>query len=368
MTPHAPTTALYRPLVITQDDDLLDDLLRIAAAAGTEIDVAHAPALARPYWTRAPVVVVGDDMADALAAADPPQRSRVLLVTRAKDDPDMWRRCVAVGAQEVLDLPSGERRLVNEFADTALTGEMTGLLVCVVGGRGGAGASVLAVSLARSAARRRISTLLVDADPLGGGIDVLLGQEDLDGSRWAELVEREGRINPGALREALPASGHLSVLAFHRGDAEPVPAEAMRSVLEAARRGFDLVVVDLPRHLDPATTEALARATTTLLLVPAEVRGVLASAQVLSVLKANTGDIRAVVRPGILDEDVVVGSLGVPAAGVLNDQPRLAVALNRGDAPPLGPKTPLGLFCESFLDTILSEQTGTYVVEHGRES
>ncbi|MCG5215239.1 septum site-determining protein Ssd [Streptosporangium sp. KLBMP 9127] len=347
---------MTRPLVITEDHDLLDDLLRISAAAGTELDVAHTPAHARPYWNRASLVVVGADLADAVAAVGAPPRPRVLLVTRDTEDPGTWRRCVSVGAQAVLELPEAERRLADEFADTAEPSIRSGLVVCVVGGRGGSGASVLAASLARTGARRRLRTLLLDADPLGGGIDVLLGKEEAGGARWSELVAREGRVNPSALQAVLPTFGDLTVLAFHRGAVEAVPAEAMRSVLESGRRGFDMVVVDLPRYLDAAAKEALVRATATLLVVPADVRGVLAAAQVLSGLQESTGEIRAVVRPGVLEAEVVAHSLGLSCAGVLADQPRLASTLNHGEAPPLSPKTPLGRFCAVVLDDLLCEQ------------
>ncbi|GAA2881007.1 septum formation initiator [Streptosporangium fragile] len=342
-----------RPLVITEDHDLLDDLLRVAAAAGAELDVAHVPVHARPYWGRAPLVVVGGDVADALAATGPPPRARVFLVTHASGDPDMWRKCVAVGAQAVLELPAAERQLVDEFADAVEPPAKPGTVVCVAGGRGGAGASVLATSLALTASRQRLRSLLIDADPLGGGLDVLLGQEESDGARWSDLVAREGRVSFTALQAALPTFAGLTVLSFHRGEVEPIPAEAMRSVLEAGRRGFDLVVVDLPRHPDQAAVEALGRATTTLLVVTADVRGVLAAAQVLTGLRRHTGEVRAVVRGGVLDEDVVTGSLGVPYAGSVPDQPRLATALNRGDIPPIGRRTSLGRFCGSFLDTLL---------------
>ncbi|MEU6739828.1 septum site-determining protein Ssd [Streptosporangium sandarakinum] len=347
-----------RPLVITEDPDLLDDLLRVAAAAGAELDVAHAPAHARPYWNRAPLVVVGSDLADALAATGPPPRSRVLLVTRTPDEPDIWRRCVAVGAQSVLELPSAERRLVDEFADVVEPAERAGRVVCVVGGSGGAGASVLAASLALSASRRRLRTLLVDADPLGGGLDLLLGQEEAEGARWPDLVAREGRISFTALQAALPSFAELTLLSFHRGKVQAIPAEAMRSVLESGTRGFDLVIADLPRRLDPAAAEALGRAAVTLLVVVADVRGVLAAAQVLTGLREHTGEVRAVVRGGVLEESVVTASLNVPSAGTLPDQPRLAAALNRGDAPPVGRRTSLGRFCSSFLVSLYGPENG----------
>jgi Flp pilus assembly CpaE family ATPase len=127
----------------------------------------------------------------------------------------------------------------------------------------------------------------------------------------------------------------------------------MRSVLEAGRRGFDLVVVDLPRHLDPSAIEALGRASRTLLVATADVRGVLAAAQVLEQAGRHTADIRAVFRPGILDHEVAAASLGIPAAGHLADQPRLTATLNRGDLPKLGPRTVLGGFCASLLHDLL---------------
>lgn len=344
---------MTRPLIITEDRDLLDDLVRIAAAAGAQLDVAHAAAHARPYWSLAPLVVVGADLADAVAACAPPARDRVLLVTRTPDDPDTWRHCVEVGAQAVITLPDEERRMVEEFADAMEPNPRSGTIICVIGGRGGAGASVLSACLALRASDDRLSTLLIDADPLGGGLDALLGQEETPGARWADLVSRQGRISSSALRQALPCFGDLAVLSFHRGEVRPIPGEAMRSVLEAGRRGFDLVIVDLPRHLDAAAIEALGRAATTLLVATADVRGVLSAAQVLRQVTEHTSDIRAVIRPGVLDPDTAAASLSIPAVARLPDQPRLTATLNRGELPKLGPRTTLGTLCTTLLHNLL---------------
>ncbi|MDF5754865.1 septum site-determining protein Ssd [Spongiactinospora sp. TRM90649] len=357
---------MIRPLVITEDHDLLDDLLRISAAAGTELDVAHSPALARPYWSRAPVVIVGADAADAVASCGAPPRARVLLVTREDADSDTYRRCVAIGAQAVLELPAAERRLVDEFADTTEPSAHAGLVVCVVGGSGGVGASAFSAALARVAARRRLRTLLLDADPLGGGLDVMVAGEETTGARWSELVAREGRVNPGALQAVLPAFGELFVLAFDRGLAEAVPPEAMRSVLESAKRGFDLVVVDLPRQLDEAAAEALVRATTTVIVVRPDVRGTLSADQVLRTLRPHAGEVRALLRHGLVEERVVLSSLRVPCAGVLPDEPRFGRLVNDGHGPPVAPKSPLGRFCGAFLESFLAEHGTDQSAERGR--
>lgn len=343
---------MHRPLAITDDQELLDDLLRMAAAAGVELDVAHVAAHARPYWSCAPLVVVGGDLADDLAATGPSPRQNVLLVTRELDDPAMWRRCVAIGAKAVLELPEAERLLVDELGEAVEPAARAGNVVCVAGGRGGAGATVLAASLALTASRSGRRTLLVDADPLGGGIDVVLGQEEAIGARWPDIVGREGRVSFAALHDALPTFGELTVLSWHRGEPARIPPEAMRAVLDAGRRGCDLVIVDLPRHPDEAAIEALSRATVTVLVVHADVRGVLSAGQVLAELRRHTGDLRAVLRPGSLAPDVVAMSLDVPSLGMLPEQPRLVEVLDRGDPPPLG-RSPLGRFCSGLLATLL---------------
>ncbi|NJP91034.1 chromosome partitioning protein [Nonomuraea sp. FMUSA5-5] len=344
---------MHRPLAITEDPALLDDLVRIAAAAGAQLNVAPTPAHARPFWNLAPLIAIGADQAEPVAATSPPPRDQVLLVTRDTEDPDTWRKCVAVGAQSLMTLPTDERHLVDRFADAMDPDPRSGAVICLVGGRGGAGASVLAACLALRASTDHLRTLLVDADPLGGGIDALLGHEEATGARWADLVAREGRINSSALQAALPAFGDLAVLSFHRGDVDAIPPQAMRSVLEAGSRGFDLVVVDLPRHLDPSATEALSRARSTLLVATADVRGILSAVQVLAELREHTADIRAILRPGILDDDTAMTALGIPSAGTLPDQPRLTATLNRGELPRLGPRTVLGALCTSLLRDLL---------------
>ncbi|RJL20411.1 septum site-determining protein Ssd [Bailinhaonella thermotolerans] len=341
-----------RPLLITADHELLDDLLRLAAAADVEVDVAHAPGHARPRWLTAPLVVVGADMAEAMASAGPPSRPGVLLVGTGPAPPDFWRRCVALGAGGALVLPDAERELVDRFAEATEPAGASAAVICVTGGRGGAGASVLSAALALTSAGQGRTTLLVDADPLGGGIDVLLGEEAAPGSRWPDFAEREGRVSCAALREALPARGSLAVLSWDRRTPAEVRPEAMRAVLSAGVRGCDLVVVDLPRRLDPAAAEAVCRATTTLLVVPAEVRAVIAATRVLEALRAHTGDVRAVLREGEgpgLDTEVVTHSLGVPMAGRLPAEPALAAALERGDPPGRDLRGPLARFCRRFL-------------------
>lgn len=344
-----------RPLLVTDDAVLLDDLLRLAAAADVEVEVAHAAAHARRPWATAPVVLVGRDAADEMARGMPCRREGVLLFGDDRDDTELWQQAVDLGVERVVFLPDSEQWLVDRIADAAEGDQSRGDTLCVLGGRGGAGASTLAVVLALTAMRMRRRALLIDGDPLGGGIDLALGSEECSGARWSDFVGTRGRVSGGALRGALPTVDELFVLSWERDDTQAIPAEAMRSVLAAAQRGSDLVVVDVPRRLDDAAEEALARCTSALLLVPAEVRATVAAARVAATASRYAADLRVVVRgpaPSGLPADVVAQSLGLPLAGTVRTENGLAQAMDRGEPPARGGRGSLAEFCTAYLRSL----------------
>jgi secretion/DNA translocation related CpaE-like protein len=336
-------------LIASADTSLLDDLLRLAAAADVEAHVVSDAVRAGSVWRDVALIVVGPDLATELAGRAPPRRPGVVLVTAAPPGDEIYRLAVDVGAQDVVSLPDGEAWLVARMAAAAEPPVAGATTVGVLGGRGGAGASVLAAALALMAASRGLRTLLVDGDPLGGGIDLVLGAEGAPGARWTDFSSR-GRLSSAALHDSLPARGGLAVLSWHRGAVEPITADAMRSVLDAAVRGYDLVVTDLPRHPTEASAEALAGADVTLLVVPAEVRAAVAADCVADLARRYTRDLRLVVRgpsPGGLKAQVIAESLRLPLAGVMATDRRLAAAIERGDRPSL--MGPLAAFCTRFL-------------------
>jgi secretion/DNA translocation related CpaE-like protein len=284
-----------------------------------------------------------------------PRRDAVILVGDL-DDAGVWQRAVEVGAEHVVFLPDAERWLTDRLSDAGETGGTEAALVAVVGGRGGAGATTLACALAVTAARNGWSTLLVDGDPLGGGIDLVFGGEQDHGVRWTELGATRGRVPAAALAEALPRMSGLSVLSFDRGDPAPVPVEAVREVLAAGRRAHELVVVDLPRALDDCGRAVLLAATTVLLVVPQEVRAAAAAARVAAPLCLLCRDLRIVTRgpsPSGLGGAQIASALGLPLLGELKAEPGLDLALERGEAPGRRGRGPLATVCGRLLVELL---------------
>jgi cellulose biosynthesis protein BcsQ len=370
------------PLVVTGDPDLLDDLLRLAAAGGTDVDLATDPAAARSRFAAAPLVLIGADQAEACLRARLPRRPRIVVVGRTADADAPWEVAELLGAEHVATLPAAEPWLVDRFAEPAPP-TSTGRILAVIGGRGGAGASILAGGLAVTAVRAGLRTLLVDADPLGGGLDLVLGWEQVDGLRWPALAGAGGRVDPPALLRALPHRGDLVLLSFARDDlldapgtlSEPgrpapagpvpgrrsvpglhcVPGEAMAATLDAARLGRDMIITDLPRRLDDAATLALQAADRVVLVVPAELRATAAAARIAATVALHCEDLSVVVRgpaPGRLKAREIARALGLPLAGSLRPEPGLCAALERGEAPAADGRGPLAELCGKLIQDL----------------
>ncbi|MGW2006997.1 septum site-determining protein Ssd [Streptomyces nigrescens] len=344
------------PLIITEDEKLLDDLLRLCAAAGALPEVAHGLPARKGDWEAPPLVIIGADCAPRLRGAG--RRAGVILTGRDADDPAVLRLAVALGAERVLALPDGERWLADRIADAVEGVGPPALTVGVIGGCGGAGASTLAGALAVTAARTGRRTLLVDGDPLGGGLDVLLGGEKEKGLRWPAFAESRGRVACGALAESLPRLHSLRVLSWDRGSDVSIPPAAMRAVMAAARRRGGVVVVDLPRRVDAAVAEALAQVDMGLLLVPTELRAVAAAQRVAAGVRKVLGDLRVVARgaPGRhghgLPPDEIARLMELPLAGEVPWEADLLADLSRGAPPGAQVRGPLARFCTSFWERL----------------
>jgi secretion/DNA translocation related CpaE-like protein len=349
---------MRRPLVVTADPDLLDDLLRLAAAGGTEVDVAADPSAARARHPGAPFVLIGADQTVACLRARLPRRSRMIIVGHGEIDDTVWESAELIGAEHVVVLPTAESWLVEQFTRRAATAGPAARTVAVIGGRGGAGASILATGLATTAVRAGHRTLLLDADPLGGGLDLALGWEQRDGLRWRSLADADGRVDPQSLIKALPSRGDLVLLSFDRKPGEPtdIPAEAMAATMDAARRGRDVIVADLPRRLDDAAVVALENADRALLVVPAEVRAAASAERTAKAVAQHCADVAVVVRgpaPGRLRARDIVHALKLPLAGTLRPDPAMCHALEFGTPPAADGKGPLAELCRRLVDELL---------------
>jgi MinD-like ATPase involved in chromosome partitioning or flagellar assembly len=229
-------------------------------------------------------------------------------------------------------------------------------LVVVTGGKGGPGATTLAVGLAAAwaAAGRRV--LLVDLDVAGGDVAAHLPVMEVRRGVAALLSAGggSGRVAPGAVlaesvavaldRTARGGGGLRVLVGLPRPDGAGLlrPAVAVRMV-EAARRvdGLEVVVVDAGRLL-PGSVAAAALAVTGavgVLAARADVPGALAAQRaLLAAHEADAGPLAVVAvgvrRRSLADVAELAEALEHPVSGVVPACRRqLGRALQTGHPP-----------------------------------
>ena len=226
------------PLLVTADERLLDELLRLAAAAGTTPEVARDVPAALRAWPRAPLVLVGHDLADPLARASPSRREGVFVVLLAPTPDAVFRSALAVGAESVAELPRSEGWLVERLTDVVDTGPARGLTP-----RGD-----------RWLGRLGGDDVRLRAGPGGGAVGSVVGRRRRParpgGRPGAGARSRRGgpvgrrrahdrpAQRPGAARVACRGAAGVAALTWYAGPQPPtLQAFAVREVLSAARRG-----------------------------------------------------------------------------------------------------------------------------------
>jgi secretion/DNA translocation related CpaE-like protein len=340
--------AARRPVMMVAPGELADEVVRLAAAAGCEPERVMDLEGIRKRWATTPLLLLDVQAAVDVANAGLSRRDGVVIVTAggagnqnsAAPDSQAWRCAVAVGAEHVVELPDAEAWLVGALADAVESPTVPGRVLAVLGGRGGAGASVFAVAVAVAVVESGRHALLVDCDGLGGGLDLAVGAEGTDGLRWPGLTLGGGRVPAAALHAALPTPrlghhGGLTVLSCDRDGPGP-DGTAVHTICGAGRRAGETVVCDVPRYPCEPGTAALETADLAVLVVPAEVRACAAAATVIARVRRYGVALQLVVRgpaPGGLTPGDVSRALDLPLLAAMRPQPGLAGGLDRGAVP-----------------------------------
>jgi secretion/DNA translocation related CpaE-like protein len=341
------------PLVVTTDVALREELIRLCAAAAVTPDVVDESGLAQRDWLQASCVLVGADCAREVSALALPRRADVSVIAHAPETTQLWRDAVALRAEHVVVVPDAEAALIARLADGIEGSREAAVTVGVIGARGGVGASTLAAALGLTAARGGHDALLFDVDVFGGGVELVVGCESEPGLRWPDVATTRGRVSAGALRSALPSAQGLAVLSWRQTDPVGLDHAALRSMLSAAKRGSDLVVVDVPRHLDSLAAEAVQAVDVLLLVATTDVLSTAGGGRLVRSLETVCGDIRLVVRRltrTALHPEQIAGSLGVPLAATLPTRQAVSRSIDEG----LGPlaKGRLSAVCGRLLDDL----------------
>ena len=336
-------------LLVTSSAFLRAEVERIVAAAGAHLRVAADAAGASRHWDGAGAVLVGSDIREL----PPRRRAPAVLVGLDGEGDSLWHLAAALGAERVAVLPDAAAWLADHLSRSKSPGP-GGLVLGVTGGCGGAGATTAAVWIAQAAAGLGVRVLLVDGDPWGGGLELAIAAEENPGLRWPDLAEARGSIDPAQLSDSLPIAGGFSFLSWPASRDQPAPVAAATTVgvLDAARRGYELVVVDIGRRTEPLQAFAWD-CDRILLVVPAQLKAAVAAVRLLQEFPPVEAALLVRGKPGAaLDGSLLSEAIGLPVQGRVPELRGVAAATESGRLLDLGKRRGVRHFAASVLDLL----------------
>ncbi|WP_427129306.1 septum site-determining protein Ssd [Pseudarthrobacter sp. S9] len=239
-----------------------------------------------------------------------------------------------------------------EYLSRSRAPEAGGLVLGITGGCGGAGATTAAIWIAQAAARLGARVLLVDGDPSGGGLELAVAAEESPGLRWPDLAEVSGSIDPVQLSESLPVAGGFSFLSWPGSRDRPAGMDTatVAGVLDAARRGCELVVLDIGRGREALRTFAW-ECDRIVVVTPSQLRAAVASARLLHELPPVETALVIRAKPGAaLDAPLIAASVGLPLLGIMPEIRGVTAATELGRLLETGQQRNVRRFAAGVLD------------------
>ncbi len=359
-------------LLVTADSQIINYVTSVVDPLGIDIQVVSSPLMAKDLWENATFIIVGSDLAGECVVNAAPRRAHVVVVhvkdqsevggkVESSSERDTWRHAVALGAENVVELPMGGFWLADELSGLVIPRPATGVcrsnIICVIGGSGGAGASTFAVNLAAAAVTQGMSSVVIDLDQFGGGIDLLLGAEEISGTRWPDIDPGAGRIAAETLTAALPRINGVSFLSHSRTESGELAACVVTAVIDAARRAFDVVVLDLPRGHSEVNALLIGQALVTCVITRNHVRAIAASIA----LSRWIEELGAVARFVLVSDSKglglpdVAGALGDPEVVEIAFMPGMTTRADEGDPP--GTNSGYRDVCNVLLGEVRNQQS-----------
>ncbi len=265
---------------------------------------------------------------------------RVLVLSGQRSEA-LLLQAMRSGVREVLDSPpepadltEALQRLQSGVAVTAAASERppeAGTVLAFVASKGGSGSTMLATSLAwLLAAEFGRDCLFVDLDLLYGDASFYLGGGSARHS-LADLMRQGPRLDAQLLRSSLhPVHEHLHLLAAPAQPAlgAPLPAEVLARVLALARERHQVVVLDVPRHLDEMALQALRLADQVFVVMRKRVPDVRNAQRLLRLLREQGMSSRRLhpllnrhTEEGGLDRTAIDQAIDPPLAHLVSNDP-----------------------------------------------
>ena len=222
-----------------------------------------------------------------------------LIALGQQNDVDLYRGLMALGVQDYLLKPISPealtqslKRLSTQQNESSIDEIKNGELICVVGARGGVGASTVAINMAWVLSHEFIKkTALVDLDLYFGSHSLALDLES--GRGFREALEHPECIDGLFIERAMVRqSENLFVLSAEEDLDRQIyfDGETIAQLFEPLRSTFDYIVVEIPHLAVSQYQSLLSTAAANIVVTDSSLAGLRDSVRLAALMSELGGD------------------------------------------------------------------------------
>jgi pilus assembly protein CpaE len=287
-----------------------------------------------------------------------------LIIIGSANDVALYRRILNAGAVDYLVKPLSTETL-NQALAAALRGSVGGKteakearVIAFIGARGGVGASTIALNTGWLMAHELdLHVALLDLDLQFGSSSLALDLEPGRGLR--DIVSSPHRVDGLMIASSIvPESEKFSILGAEEAVDEIVPIDggAITTLIKEMKSNFDVIVIDLPRHMLASQKRLLVAAHEIAIVSDLTLAGIRDTLRIKSALASLGGTSKITIiasrtnASGIGHIDPAVFEKGIQGkidATILEDMIALTTASNSGKA--LGTSAPRAPITKALL-------------------
>ena len=250
-----------------------------------------------------------------------------IIVLTSLDDDETALKAVKDGAQDYLvknliqpkliarSMHMALERRSREVGRQGLQSSTRGIVMGLIGCKGGVGTSTTAVNVAAALVQSGWDTIVAELQPGPGTLSVYVQSEPARGIQGLLEKSADTITTSDIERHLLEAVRGLRLLCPTAGPAarNPIAAAYIEAIVSAARKVVPYLVLDLPAHIDDGTAAALKLCDSIALIVDREPSSVHCAAAVLQEIEAavcaNLCVRRVIVERTVLEEPLQISDL-----------------------------------------------------------
>jgi len=253
-----------------------------------------------------------------------------------------------------------------------------GEAIVITSGKGGVGKTTTSANIGTALAILGKRVCLVDTDIGLRNLDVIMGLENRIIYDLVDVVEGRCKVQKALVKDKRFEDSLYLLPAAQTADKTSVSPEQMKNLIEELKLDFDYVIIDCPAGIEHGYRNAVAGATSAIVVTTPETSAVRDADRIIGLLEQedhispprlviNRIRTNMVKNGDMLDIDEIAMHLSIDLIGIVADDDEVIKASNHGEPIVLNPNSRASIAYRNIARRILGESVPLQQLEQQQE-